>query len=73
MHMSSYPVLSNLGRAGQTQRSDQFYVHFSDAVFGSDLRVPLPVVQYTEKEYSPRWNSPPVPFCHYQFRDFSQT
>ena len=47
------------------------FVHFSDSVFGSDLRVLAPVVKYEDEASSPRWLSPPVPFCHHPYRTFS--
>ena len=49
---------------------EKYYVHFSDSVFGADLRVLGPVVRYTYVEATPRWTSPPVPFCHHPFRTF---
>lgn len=54
-------------------RNEEYYVHFSDSVFGADLRVLAPVVRYSDKKTTPRWTSPPVPFCHHAFRTFSSS
>jgi hypothetical protein len=54
-------------------KDEGYYVHFSDSVFGADLRVLAPVVRYADKETTPRWTSPPVPFCHHEFRTFSSS
>ncbi|RKK82432.1 hypothetical protein BFJ71_g15260 [Fusarium oxysporum] len=66
-----YSILDAWGKNSDLIKDEKYYVHFSDSVFGSDLRVLGPVVQYDKEEYSPKWNSPPVPFCHHEFRDFS--
>ncbi|RJE23426.1 CoA-transferase family III [Aspergillus sclerotialis] len=68
-----YSILDTWDKHSDLIKDEKYYVHFSDTVFGSDLRVLAPVVRYAEQEYSPRWNSPPVPFCHHQFKNFSQT
>ncbi|BCS02200.1 uncharacterized protein AKAW2_60464S [Aspergillus luchuensis] len=67
-----YSVLDAWDEHSDLIKNEKYYVHFSNSVFGSDLRVLAPVVRYAEQEYSPRWKSPPVPFCHHQFTDFSQ-
>ncbi|RKL37784.1 hypothetical protein BFJ70_g6737 [Fusarium oxysporum] len=66
-----YSILDAWGKNSDLIKDEKYYVHFSDSVFGSDLRVLGPVVQYDKEEYSPKWNSPPVPFCHHEFRPFS--
>lgn len=45
---------------------EKYYTHFSNSVYGSDLRVLRPLVQYTDKEATPHWTSPPVPFCYHK-------
>lgn len=52
-------------------KNEDYYVHFSDSVFGNDLRVLAPVVRYDDSETTPRWTSSPVPFCHHEIRAFS--
>ncbi|EXL63266.1 hypothetical protein FOCG_01625 [Fusarium oxysporum f. sp. radicis-lycopersici 26381] len=66
-----YSILDAWGKNSDLIKDEKYYVHFSDSVFGSDLRVLGPVVQYDKEEYSPKWNSPPVSFCHHEFRPFS--
>ncbi|KAF5257149.1 hypothetical protein FOXYS1_12335 [Fusarium oxysporum] len=66
-----YSILDAWGKSSDLIKDEKYYVHFSDSVFGSDLRVLGPVVQYDKEEYSPKWNSPPVSFCHHEFRPFS--
>ncbi|KAF5974936.1 transferase family III [Fusarium coicis] len=66
-----YSILDAWGKNSELIKDEKYYVHFPDSVFGSDLRVLGPVVRYDKKEYSPKWNSPPVPFCHHEFRMFS--
>ncbi|KAF5247317.1 hypothetical protein FANTH_6408 [Fusarium anthophilum] len=66
-----YSILDAWGTNSELIRDEKYYVHFPDSVFGSDLRVLGPVVQYDKEECSPKWNSPPVPFCHHEFRLFS--
>ena len=46
--------------------NEEYYTHFSDSVYGKDLRILRPVAQYTSKESTPRWTSPPVPFCFHK-------
>ncbi|KAJ5596378.1 hypothetical protein N7450_002836 [Penicillium hetheringtonii] len=67
-----YSILDAWDKHSNLIKDEKYYVHFSDSVFGDDLRVLAPVVQYAEEEQSPKWKSPPVPFCHHQFRAFSQ-
>ncbi|KAF5608292.1 transferase family III [Fusarium subglutinans] len=66
-----YSILDAWGTNSELIKDEKYYIHFPDSVFGSDLRVLGPVVQYDKEEYSPKWNSPPVPFCHHEFRLFS--
>lgn len=51
--------------------NEKYYVHFSDSVFGKDLRVLGPIIRYDEQQTSPKWSTPPVPFCHHDFRLFT--
>ena len=51
-------------------KNEDFFVTFTDSVFGSRLRVLGPIVKYEDKESTPVWKSPPVPFCHHKFRGF---
>ncbi|RBR06774.1 hypothetical protein FVER53590_12629 [Fusarium verticillioides] len=66
-----YSILDAWGKKSELIKDEKHYIHFSDSVFGSDLRVLGPVVRYDKEEYSPKWNSPPVPFCHHEFTMFS--
>jgi crotonobetainyl-CoA:carnitine CoA-transferase CaiB-like acyl-CoA transferase len=66
-----YSIMDAWDRAGTFMKNEDFFVTFSDSVFGSKLRVLAPIVRYVDEESSPRWTSPPVPFCHHEFRSFS--
>ncbi|KAK5045071.1 hypothetical protein LTR84_010219 [Exophiala bonariae] len=68
-----YSILKAWERAESVMKNEDFFVTFSDSVFGSQLRVLAPIVRYTDEECSPRWTSPPVPFCHHKFRSFLST
>jgi hypothetical protein len=46
--------------------NEEYYTHFRDSVYGKDVRVLRPVVRYTDEETTPRWTSPPVPFCYHK-------
>lgn len=65
-----YEIVKAWEKTSELITDEKYYVHFSDSVFGADLRVLGPVVRYTDKEATPRWTSPPVPFCHHEFRTF---
>lgn len=45
--------------------NEKYYTHFHDSVYGSDLRVLAPVVRYEDEQTTPKWTSPPVPFCQH--------
>lgn len=66
-----YNILKAWDENSDLVKKEDYYVHFSDSVFGADLRVLAPVVKYASEESTPRWTSPPVPFCHHEFRTFS--
>lgn len=66
-----YKILDAWGKNSDLVKSEKYYVHFHDSVFGSDLKVLAPVVRYDDPEVTPRWTSPPVPFCHHEYRSFS--
>ncbi|PNP77087.1 hypothetical protein FNYG_09556 [Fusarium nygamai] len=65
-----YAILEAWEKESNLIKDEKYYVHFSDSVFGSDLRVLGPVVKYDADEFMPKWDSPPVPFCHDAFRTF---
>lgn len=65
-----YAILEAWEKQSSLIKDEKYYVHFSDSVFGSDLRVLGPVVKYEADEFMPKWDSPPVPFCHHAFRTF---
>ncbi|KAK3634423.1 hypothetical protein LTR56_015302 [Elasticomyces elasticus] len=44
---------------------EKYYTHFGDSVYGKDLRILRPLIEYTDAETTPRWTSPPVPFCYH--------
>jgi hypothetical protein len=67
-----YEILKAWERNRDHMQNEDFFVHFSNSSFGRDLRVLAPIIRYAEKEMSPRWTSPPVPFCHHKFRHFSR-
>ncbi len=66
-----YKIIKAWDENSDLIKNERYYMRFFDSVFGSDLRVLAPVVRYDDKEISPRWTSPPVPFCHHEFRGFS--
>lgn len=66
-----YDIVEAWDRNSNLLKDEKYYVHFPDSVFGADLRVLAPVVRYDDKKTTPRWTSPPVPFCHHTFRRFS--
>lgn len=66
-----YDIIKAWDENSDLVKDEEYYVHFADSVFGADLRVLAPVVRYDDKETTPRWTSPPVPFCHHEFRTFS--
>ncbi|KAJ4171738.1 hypothetical protein NW754_000317 [Fusarium falciforme] len=66
-----YDVVKAWDENSELVKDEMYYTHFTDSVFGADLRVLAPVVRYSDKEATPRWTSPPVPFCHHEFRTFS--
>ncbi|KAL4807206.1 CoA-transferase family III domain-containing protein [Aspergillus unguis] len=45
--------------------NEKYYTHFNDSVYGKDLRIVAPVVRYHDEQTTPRWTSPPVPFCQH--------
>ncbi|KAL7946822.1 CoA-transferase family III domain-containing protein [Trichoderma barbatum] len=65
-----YNIIKAWDENSNLVEDEGYYVHFSNSVFGADLRVLAPVVRYADKETTPRWTSPPVPFCHHEFRTF---
>lgn len=68
-----YSIIESWEKHSDLIKDEKYYVRFSDSVFGSDLRVLGPVVRYSNHESSPKWDGPPVPFCHHEFRTFSPT
>jgi hypothetical protein len=65
-----YAIIDAWDRNSDLVKNKEYYVHFNDSVFGTDLRVLAPVVRYADKDATPRWTSPPVPFCHHKYRTF---
>lgn len=68
-----YQILKAWGQKSDLIENEKYYSHFSDSVFGDDLRVLAPIVKYDEELLTPRWTSPPVPFCHHKYRSFLDT
>ncbi|KAH0290015.1 alpha methylacyl-CoA racemase [Aureobasidium namibiae CBS 147.97] len=66
-----YQILEAWGQKSDLIKNEKYYVHFSDSVFGNDLRVLAPIIRYHEEKITPKWTSPPVPFCHHKYRSFS--
>lgn len=65
-----YSIIDAWSAQSKLISDDRYYVRFADSVFGKSLRVLAPVVRYEDDESSPHWLSPPVPFCHHQYREF---
>ncbi|CAD0111442.1 unnamed protein product [Aureobasidium uvarum] len=65
-----YQILESWGKKSSLIENEKYYVRFSDSVFGNDLRVLAPIVKYDDEKVTPRWSTPPVPFCHHLFRTF---
>lgn len=66
-----YQILEAWAKKSDLIENERYYVHFSDSVFGNDLRVLAPIIKYDDENVSPKWSTPPVPFCHHDFRTFS--
>lgn len=45
--------------------NEKYYTHFADSVYGKDMRILKPLIEYTNPDATPRWSSPPVPFAHH--------
>ncbi|KAH7041516.1 CoA-transferase family III domain-containing protein [Microdochium trichocladiopsis] len=65
-----YQIMKAWRENSKLIENERYYVHFKDTVFGSDLRTLAPVVQFDDEDINPKWTSPPVPFCHHEFRHF---
>lgn len=59
-----YEIMAAWKKSSDLVSSERYYTHFYHSVYGRDLRVLKPVVEYTSSESTPHWTSPPVPFCH---------
>ncbi|CEL06047.1 Putative Alpha methylacyl-CoA racemase [Aspergillus calidoustus] len=68
-----YNIIKAWDENSDLVKNEDYYVHFSNSVFGDQLRVLGPVVRYADEKTTPRWTSPPVPFCHHEFRSFSRS
>lgn len=66
-----YDIVKAWKESSSLTQDEKCYVHFSDSVFGDDLRTLAPVVRYGEEGFNPKWTSPPVPFCYHEYRTFS--
>lgn len=66
-----YRIMKAWDNKSDLVKNEKYYVRFDNSVFGADLRVLAPVVKYDDPEKTPRWTSPPVPFCHHEYRSFS--
>lgn len=58
-----YMIAEAWKRNSELISDEKYYTHFNNSVYGNDLRVVAPVIRYGDKESTPRWSSPPVPFC----------
>lgn len=65
-----YSIIDAWASHSELIRDEKYYVRFSDSVFGKELRVLAPVVKYDDEASCPRWDSPPVPFCHHEYTEF---
>lgn len=68
-----YSIVEAWNENSELVKDERYYVHFSDATFGADLRVLAPVVRHENPEHCPRWSSPLVPFCHHKFQTVSSS
>ncbi|KAL2840364.1 CoA-transferase family III [Aspergillus pseudodeflectus] len=68
-----YNIIKAWDENSDLVKNEDYYVHFSNSVFGDQLRVLGPVVRYADEKTTPKWTSPPVPFCHHEFRSFSRS
>ena len=58
------------GEEGENLIADEkYFTHFGDSVYGKDLRILAPVVRYGNQEVTPRWITPPMPFCYHKLSD----
>lgn len=60
-----YDIYEAWKKAGLVD-DEQYFTHFYDSVYGKDLRVLRPLAQYSDEKTTPRWTSPPVPFCYHK-------
>jgi hypothetical protein len=58
-----YDIMAAWKKHSDLISNERYYTHFSNSVYGQDLRVLKPLVEYTDEESSPYWSGPPVPFC----------
>lgn len=67
------PLYYMIAEAWEKARGEDedFFCHFYNGPYGKDHRVLAPVVKYDDETMTPRWTSPPVPFCYHKFRHFS--
>ena len=62
-----YEAWNKAGKEGRNLTKEEgYYTYFRNSVFGKNLRILAPMVRYDDPEMSPRWTSPPVPFCHHK-------
>ncbi|KAF2754552.1 CoA-transferase family III [Pseudovirgaria hyperparasitica] len=47
---------------GLLDREDIFQT-FADSAYGKNLRILAPIVRYQDEKATPRWSSPPEPYC----------
>lgn len=61
-----YDIMEHWKKHSDLVSDEKYYTHFNDSVYGRDIRILKPLVQYTAAESTPHWSSPPVPFCHHK-------
>lgn len=59
-----YQIANDWKKNSDLTKDEKYYMHYDNSVYGKDLRVLKPLVEYTDKAITPHWTSPPVPFCH---------
>ena len=58
-----YMIAASWKKNSDLITNEKYYYHFANSVYGKDLRIVAPMVRYSDKKLTPRWDRPPLPFC----------
>lgn len=51
-----YDIMAAWKKSSDLVSNEKYYTHFIDSLYGQDLRVLKPLVQYTTAESTPHWS-----------------